>query len=190
MKFKDRKTQLLLIILAIAVALTSVALIKIVSEVILPTILPPPPRKLPPPILAEPPQDALSLVISSLYNNSPYLALSTWAAFLLTLYWKGAIRTFWRRKGYDYDIFKVISKMRGSSNRIKILQSLSMPKSRLQLANELGMDWKSIDGHIDILLKYNLVKEIVSIGTAKYLMTTERGKEMLKLLDNSAGEQT
>lgn len=189
MRPKHRKTKLLLVTLVIVAALTALALIKIVSEIILPTIFPPPPPpRLPPPPALEVPQNPLSLVFSVLYNSSPYLAPLAWIAFLLRLFWKGKIRAFWQRRGYDYDTFKVITRMRGSPVRINILQNLSVPKSRLQLSKELGMDWKSINNHVDILINYNLVKEVVSIGTAKYLIITERGKETLELLKHGESD--
>lgn len=194
MNLKDRRTQLLLITLALGVSLTSLALVKIVSEIILPTFFPslyPPAHPLrPPPILAEPPHDAVSSFISTFYNSSPYLAPLAWIAFLLTLIWKGKIRTLWRGKGYDYDIFKVLAKTRGSDTRVTILKNLQIPKNRLQLANELGMHWESINSHIDVLIRYSLVEEMISFGTAKYLIITERGKKVLELLGNSKADQT
>ncbi|MGH9877988.1 MAG: helix-turn-helix domain-containing protein, partial [Nitrososphaerales archaeon] len=62
------------------------------------------------------------------------------------------------------------------------------PKTRLQLANELGYDWKAINRHIEVLGKNNLVKEIAEISNAKYIMITDQGKQLLELLDRSKME--
>jgi hypothetical protein len=44
------------------------------------------------------------------------------------------------------DIFKLVAGMRGSSTRIQqLLSLLNVPKNnKLQLAKNLGMDWKTI----------------------------------------------
>jgi hypothetical protein len=46
----------------------------------------------------------------------------------------------------DRDIFKLVAGMRGSSTRIQqLLSLLNVPKNnKLQLAKNLGMDWKTI----------------------------------------------
>lgn len=186
MRFTDHRTKLFLIPLAIAIALTSLALIKVVNDIVLPILFPQPPQPSPPIITIEPPpsQDLLSLLIITFYNNTPYISPLAWVAFLLTLIWKGKIRTIWKRRGYDYEVFNLLAKMGGSDTRIKILRSLYLPKNRLQLAKELEMHWKSIDSHIDVLIKYGLVKEIINFGTSTYLLITDKGKEALELIDN------
>lgn len=188
MNFTNRKTQLLLVIIAIAIALTTLAVIK-VTEQIVPTRLPLLPTQPGGPAVIEPPP-ATSSVIVYIYNTSPYLAPLAWVAFALTLLWKGKIRSLWLKKGYDYDAFKLLARMRGSDNRIKILRNLSVPKSRLQLAHELSLDWKAVDAHVNTLIEYNLVKEVVSVGTAKYLMITDRGKQVLELLNTSKADHS
>lgn len=93
----------------------------------------------------------------------PYLAPIAWAVFFFTLIWKGKVRRIWQEKGHDYDLFRLIAKMRGSNSRILILRNLSVvPKNKLQLANELELDWKTVSGHIEMLLEHNLVKETIN----------------------------
>ncbi|MEM2761018.1 MAG: hypothetical protein QXU32_13125 [Nitrososphaerales archaeon] len=179
--------KLVLITLAVAIAFTSLILVKIFYEVIV--LLFPQLIELtgPPPIAAEPPPNTPSLVFAMFYNLSPYFVSIAWALFLLTL-WRGKHRKVWMQKGYGYDAFKIFTKMRGSDTRVKILRNLQIPKNRLQLAKELDMHWKSIDSHVDLLIKYGLAKEVITFGTAKYLIITDKGKEVLELLENSKEE--
>lgn len=105
-------------------------------------------------------------------------------AFAIAM-WKGEIRKLWQIRGYDYDVFRVFTRMRGSNTRLRILRNLQTPRNRLQLARELEMHWESIDNHISVLIRYGLVNEAISYGTAKYLIITEKGKEMIGLVQNS-----
>lgn len=76
-----------------------------------------------------------------LYAIIPYATAIAWAAFVFTLIWKGRIKHIWQSKGYSYEIFKLLTKMRGSSVRITILRNTTLvPKNKHQLANELEVD--------------------------------------------------
>lgn len=90
----------------------------------------------------------------------------------------------WQMQGYDYEAFRVFTRMRGSKTRLKILQNLQIPKNRLQIATELDMHWESIDNHIEVLIRYGLIEEAIAYGTAKYLVITEKGKQLVALLAN------
>lgn len=163
--------QLPIITLAVAIVFTTVAIASMIET--------------PPGMVVEPlPQDDSS-IIAAIFKSSLYVAPAAWAAFLGALIWKGKLRSLWHQKGYDYDEFKLLVKMRGGETRVKVLRNLTtVPKSKLQIANELGMDWKSIDGHVRTLADHKLVKEALSFGTATYFVITDRGKEVLDLLDN------
>ena len=90
----------------------------------------------------------------------------------------------WLKLEFDQDTFKLLIKMRGAPTRIKVLQSLLVsPKDRAQLAEELGLDWKAIDRHIDVLERYNIVKESSTHGTAKFYELTPSGNMLLKLME-------
>ena len=89
----------------------------------------------------------------------------------------------WLKLGFDQDIFKLFVKMRGASTRLKLLQSLSSPKDRAQLAQDLGMDWKAVDRHVQLLEKYGFVKEKSMEGTAKFYELTPTGSTLLNLVD-------
>lgn len=114
----------------------------------------------------------------------------SWGAVIGTLVWRGRIRSQWRKKGYDYDVFRLVARMRGSPTRVKLMNlMLSGQKNKLQLAKELGVDWKTVDNHMDMLLAAGLVHESETIGSAKYYAVTENGKKVLSLLDENGAEQ-
>jgi hypothetical protein len=123
--------------------------------------------------------------IRQLYDVSLYFLPITWGVFFGILIWKGKIRKNWESNGYDYDVFKLVAKMRGSPVRIKILNSAKVPKNKLQLSKELDMNWKTIDNHVNLLLKNKLLEEMAIIGTATYYIISENGKKVLTLLSDN-----
>lgn len=132
-------------------------------------------------VVLESPSNVPQVVFRSL----PFVASLAWAVFVATLVWKGKVRRIWRKKGHDYDIFRLLVRMRGSNARIMILKSLSTePKNKLQLAREIGMDWQSINDHMNTLLNYSLVKEVGTSGRAKYFSITDKGTELLQLIND------
>jgi len=74
-------------------------------------------------------------------------------------------------------------KMKGGATRIKVLNTLTTPKDRLQLADELGVDWKTIDRHVQILNKYGFVREQAAYGTVRMYEVTPLGKMLLNVFD-------
>jgi predicted transcriptional regulator len=64
--------------------------------------------------------------------------------------------------------------MGGSPVRVKLLNIVAgSARNSLQLANELDIDWKTIDNHIEILTRYGLVEEKMVVRNAKYYIVTE-----------------
>jgi DNA-binding MarR family transcriptional regulator len=176
-----RRTAYLLL-LTISASFTAVGLVRVFDSFVFPIIFQQPiTQSISPPIAV--PSDPSSL-ISIAYGWSPYAASAAWVAFAIAM-WKGEIRKLWQIRGYDYDVFRVFTRMRGSNTRLRILRNLQTPRNRLQLARELEMHWESIDNHISVLIRYGLVNEAISYGTAKYLIITEKGKEMIGLVQNS-----
>lgn len=121
-------------------------------------------------------------VASAIYGSSPYTLPITWGAVAGTLIWKGKVRSAWSKQGYDYEMFRLVAKMRGSPTRVKLLNLIDTPKNKLQLAKELGVDWKTIDNHIAILTQNKLTGEKGIVGTARYYVITENGRRILSLL--------
>lgn len=128
-----------------------------------------------------------SAVTDPLQDSAPVILPITWGAVAGTLIWRGKVRSQWRRQGYDYDTFRLVAKMRGSATRIELLNAITeTPKNKLQLAKELGVDWKTIDNHVEMLLKNRLVEEKMSIGTSRYYGATKDASRILLLLSSDA----
>ncbi len=97
--------------------------------------------------------------------------------------WRGRVRSQWTRMGFGSDVFELFMKMKGGATRIKVLNTLTTPKDRLQLAEELGVDWKTVDRHVQILSRYGFVREQATYGTLKLYEVTPMGKMMLNLFE-------
>lgn len=130
------------------------------------------------------------MVTDSIYGSSHVILPITWGAVAGTLIWRGKVRSQWRRQGYDYDMFRLVAKMRGSPTRVRLLNLvLSEQKNKLQMARELDVDWKTVDNHIEMLMQTGLVEEKVAVGTTRYYSITENGRKVLLLLaDNGVAD--
>jgi hypothetical protein len=130
---------------------------------------------------------------TSVYESAPYILPISWGAVAGTLIWRGKVRSSWSRQGYDYDTFRLVARTRGSPIRVRLLNSVATAKNRLQLANELDVDWKTIDNHVEILTKSRLVQQMAMVGTTRYYVLTEHGRRVLSLLSEgqeaTAGSQ-
>jgi predicted transcriptional regulator len=126
---------------------------------------------------------------ATIYDSSPVILPITWGAVAGTLMWRGKVRSAWSRQGYDYDTFKLVTKMRGSPTRIRLLNAVSgTPKNKLQLAKELDVDWKTVDNHVAMLTQSGPVEEKQVVGTAKFYLITESGTRILSLLSTSGSK--
>ena len=129
-----------------------------------------------------------------LLGNSPALSATSWALVGGVWIWRGRVKSRWEGLGFDSGTFDLFIKMKGAKTRLNLLDALAMPKDRLQLAQELGLDWKAIDYHIILLNKYGLVHEDQAYGRVKMYRLTTLGETLLQLLkefnreiDNGAG---
>lgn len=73
--------------------------------------------------------------------------------------------------------------MRGAHTRLKLMRSLGSPKNKLQLATALGIDWKAVDKHVQVLEKNAIIKPASTNGTATFYEVTEKGRRLMQLLD-------
>jgi hypothetical protein len=121
-----------------------------------------------------------------LWSNSYGLATGGWV-FVGAVIWRGRIRSTWRRLGFEQDVFRLFTSTRGAGTRVALLTALSVPKDRLQLANELGTDWNVVDRHVRLLAQHGLIAEKRAYGRVKFYQTTESGKNLLELLEKSGG---
>ncbi len=135
-----------------------------------------------------PPQNSTIAKIAFDYRYD--LCISTVVVWLLVAafgswVWKGRTRIAWKETGFDKDVFDLLMKMKGGNSRLKVMHALvSKSKDRLQLSNELQMDWKTIDRHIKIHNEYGLVKEQTSYGNnVKFYMLTEKGSSISELVE-------
>ncbi len=93
------------------------------------------------------------------------------------------MKSRWERFGYERDVFRLMTQMKGAATRLSLLKALDTPKDRFQLANKLGLDWKAIDRQTEVLLKYGLVREQEAYGRVKMYSLSENGKTMLRLIE-------
>jgi DNA-binding MarR family transcriptional regulator len=125
-----------------------------------------------------------TLLVLALRTLPVPFSIGTWIALAgVIVFWKGRTRSVWLRLGFDQDVFKLFIKMRGSSTRLQILKGISgTAKDRLQLAKELGIQWKAVDRHVRLLEKYGFAEEKATQGTAKFYELTPLGEKLLNLL--------
>ncbi len=126
------------------------------------------------------------VMVTSLVSNSLTLSVVGWTCVSGLVLWRGRLRSIWAQLGFDQDVFALFVKMRGARTRLKLLQSLSVPKNRSQLASDIGCDWKAVDRHVEVLEKYGFIKESENLGTAKFYELTQLGMTLLELI---AGDQ-
>ncbi|MDA4132520.1 MAG: hypothetical protein OK454_05260 [Thaumarchaeota archaeon] len=102
--------------------------------------------------------------------------------------WRGRMRSKWTDLGFDSDVFTLFVRMKGAKTRIRLLDALSVPKDRLQLAEELGLDWKSVDRHVAVMKKYGFLDDKVAYGRVRMYQLTPVGMSLLKLLQELSRE--
>jgi len=112
-----------------------------------------------------------------------YAALVSWAAFAGAIIWRGHVRSVWGRSRFSYDTFRLLVKMRGGQTRLRLMHSLDTPKNKLQLATAMGLDWKAVDKHVQVLERNGLIQATTTSGTATFYEITDKGKRLLQLLE-------
>jgi len=115
-------------------------------------------------------------------QGSAFAAPVGWLGLVSMWIWRGSTKTRWERLGYDKDAFQLMTKMKGAATRLKLLESLDTPMDRYQLANRLGLDWKSVDRQTEVLGRYGLIREQIAYGRVKMYSLSENGRTMLKLV--------
>jgi DNA-binding MarR family transcriptional regulator len=169
-----KTTAILLAVLAVSVLSTSGLLLQALG---LPLSVGPSGTGISP-IKPSPPQIAVNSILDASYIIAPI----SWS-FLCGLWvWRGRIRAKWNSSGFTQDSFDLLVKMKGGPTRLKLLDALSTPKDRSKLAQELGMDWKAVDRHVQLLMRYNFIKENASFGAIKIFTLTPDGEKLLQLI--------
>lgn len=102
--------------------------------------------------------------------------------------WRGRLKSHWESLGFDCGLFDLFIRMKGAKTRLSLLDALSTPRDRLQLAQDLGLDWRAIDYHISLLDRHGLVHEAEAIGRVRMFRRTDLGESLLRLLKEHDGE--
>lgn len=128
--------------------------------------------------------DDSTTALRLMLKDSPSLAASSWVLLASVWVWRGKMRARWESLGLDSEAFDLFVKMRGAPTRMSLLGALSQPKDRLQLAQELGIDWKAVDYHINLLAEFGVIHEDHAYGRVKMYRLTALGRDLLKLLED------
>lgn len=124
----------------------------------------------------------------NLQQYSGLAALLSWTVFAGALIWRGHVRSVWGKSRFSYDTFRLLVRMRGAQTRMKLMRSLNEPKNKLQLSTALGIEWKAIDRHVQVLEKNGLIEATTTSGTAVFYEITEKGKRLLQVLEELSAE--
>lgn len=111
------------------------------------------------------------------------LSLGDFAADSRRGVWRGLTKSRWIESGLCCAVFELLVKMKGGRTRMMLLRSLLEPKNKLQMSHELKIDWKAVDGHMTKLLQYGLAAEVMTVGTCRVYVTTQKGRCALELAD-------
>lgn len=100
--------------------------------------------------------------------------------------WRGVVRQKWTESGLECSAFELLVRMRGGPTRARLLELLAKePRNKLQLAKEVGMDWKAVDRHVDMLARCCLVQVCAVAGTCTVYSITEKGRRALAIIKGS-----
>jgi len=136
------------------------------------------------------PHSILGMVFQYFGEGSLALAPGSWVFVGGLWIWRGRMKSRWEALGFDSEVFELFVRMRGGKTRVKLLNSLLIPKDRFQLAQELGLDWKAVDRHVVMLNKYGFVREQTAYGRVRIYELTAVGKLLLQLLQNLDQEES
>jgi predicted transcriptional regulator len=126
------------------------------------------------------------IFVQGFFDDSFAIAPASWAVLAGAWIWRGKLRSKWNSSGFDQDSFDLLVKMKGGPTRVKLLNALAAPKDRSKLAQEMGMDWKAVDRHVQLLLRYSFVKEEQAFGAVKLYTLTPEGEKLLHLIQEMA----
>jgi predicted transcriptional regulator len=130
------------------------------------------------------------VIAQGFFDQSYVIAPASWILLSGVWIWRGKIRSKWNSSGYTQDAFDLLVKMKGGPTRLKLLQALNAPKDRSKLAQELGIDWKAVDRHVQILQRYNFIKQDSSYGQVVLYTITPDGEKLLQLIQELDSEGT
>ena len=134
-------------------------------------------------------QSILGMVLQFFGDRSFAIAPGSWVLVGGLWIWRGRMKSRWEALGFDSEVFELFVRMRGGKTRVKLLNSLLIPKDRFQLARELGLDWKAVDRQVMMLNKFGFVCEQRAYGRVRIYELTSVGKMLLRLFQNLNEEE-
>ncbi|MGB9925791.1 MAG: ArsR/SmtB family transcription factor [Candidatus Bathyarchaeales archaeon] len=85
----------------------------------------------------------------------------------------------------ESDLYLLLNFSRGANSRKKILKTIVYgPKNCNQIAIKLGLNWRTIYRHLQILEKENFVKSF-GFGKRKFYKLTQKGEKAIRNLIKS-----
>jgi len=122
------------------------------------------------------------LIQTSTLTEKPELENQERTASPCAWIWRGRVKSRWESLGFDSETFDLFMRMKGARTRSNLMYALSSPRDRLQLAQELGVDWKVVNYHIGLLSRCALVYEDSALGRTRMYRLTTLGESLLRLL--------
>jgi DNA-binding transcriptional ArsR family regulator len=120
------------------------------------------------------------------FQNSSYLiAPASWLFLGIGVWvWKGKARALFQAAGFDKDVFRLLVRTKGGKSRARLLKTLMLPKDRMQLSRDLGLDWKAVDRHLRVLQEFGLIREEVNVqANIRLFGLTKVGEILLNVLE-------
>ena len=93
------------------------------------------------------------------------------------------IRTTFSGKRDHWNLYNIF-KGKGGVRRLTILETLSVPRQRNEVARITNTDWKEVDRNFRILESANLIKTTVSKTPFPLYVLTDEGKDLLETISN------
>ncbi|NLF89098.1 winged helix-turn-helix transcriptional regulator [Candidatus Bathyarchaeota archaeon] len=84
------------------------------------------------------------------------------------------------KSSYEAAVLVLLSLSKGAKSRKNILTALlSGPKNCAQIAKELSLDWWTVQKHIQVLYRENMVVHL-DFGRIKFYKLTAKSEEIIK----------
>ena len=84
--------------------------------------------------------------------------------------------------GFETAVLVLLTLSRGAESRKKILLTLlSGPKNCRQISQKIGLDWWTVQKHLRLLLKENIVNSS-DFGNSKFYKLTPKGEAAIKAI--------
>jgi predicted transcriptional regulator len=97
--------------------------------------------------------------------------------------WEKIIVNILGRTSKERNFYLLLSLSRGAESRRRILKALlSEAKNCSQIAKELKLNWRTVNRHLQILTKENMIK-ISGFGQRDFYKLTSTGEEAIEIIN-------